>query len=219
MAAAIAEQSLPGLVVLRFAGIPPFTGCRTFSWMRRGISTLSLSASPGMAEQPIGRDLATPHARCATNPRWCGRCNRPSLIRPYDLANVADLGDCPVNPANVDDALKGIETYFKKLVKSGIRPLSAGGDHLCSLPDGGKRRKAAQTMRAISTTIKPSRASRAQRRTNPRRRHSETRVGAEKSVHRESLSQVQKSRGAQSALGAPSISQPFKQMRSPFQKK
>jgi guanidinopropionase len=55
-------------------------------------------------------------------------------INPYELANCADLGDCPVNPANVDDALKRVEGYFKTLVGKGIRPLSAGGDHLCSLP-------------------------------------------------------------------------------------
>ena len=53
---------------------------------------------------------------------------------PYDLANVADLGDCSVNPASVDDSLTRITGYFKKLVAKGIRPLSAGGDHLCSLP-------------------------------------------------------------------------------------
>ncbi len=55
-------------------------------------------------------------------------------IIPYDIANCADLGDAPVNPANVDDGLKRVETYFKKLVAKGIRPLSAGGDHLCTLP-------------------------------------------------------------------------------------
>jgi guanidinopropionase len=55
-------------------------------------------------------------------------------IIPYELANCADLGDCPVNPADVDDGLQRVETYFKKLVAKGIRPLSAGGDHLCSLP-------------------------------------------------------------------------------------
>jgi guanidinopropionase len=55
-------------------------------------------------------------------------------IIPYDIANCADLGDAPVNPANVDDSLKRVETYFKKLVAKGIRPLSAGGDHLCTLP-------------------------------------------------------------------------------------
>ena len=62
------------------------------------------------------------------------RMHQTSHIVPYDLANFADLGDCPVNPANVDDALKRVEGYFKKLVAKGIRPLSAGGDHLCSLP-------------------------------------------------------------------------------------
>jgi guanidinopropionase len=55
-------------------------------------------------------------------------------VKPYELANVADLGDCPVNPASVEDALLRVETYFKALVAKGIRPLSAGGDHLCSLP-------------------------------------------------------------------------------------
>jgi guanidinopropionase len=62
------------------------------------------------------------------------RMHQTSHIVPYDLANIADLGDAPVNPANVDDALKRVETYFSKLVERGIRPLSAGGDHLCSLP-------------------------------------------------------------------------------------
>jgi guanidinopropionase len=62
------------------------------------------------------------------------RMHQVTKVVPYDLANVADLGDCPVNPANVDDALNRVETYFKKLVAKGIRPLSAGGDHLCSLP-------------------------------------------------------------------------------------
>jgi guanidinopropionase len=62
------------------------------------------------------------------------RMHQVTKVVPYDLANVADLGDCPVNPANVDDALKRVETYFKKLVAKGIRSLSAGGDHLSTLP-------------------------------------------------------------------------------------
>jgi guanidinopropionase len=55
-------------------------------------------------------------------------------IVPYDLANVADLGDSPVNPASVDDALKRVEGFYTALIAKGIRPLAAGGDHLCSLP-------------------------------------------------------------------------------------
>ncbi len=53
---------------------------------------------------------------------------------PYELANFADLGDAPVNPADVTDALDRIEGFYAKLTAKGIRPLSAGGDHLCSLP-------------------------------------------------------------------------------------
>ena len=49
------------------------------------------------------------------------RMHQTMHIVPYDLANIADLGDCPVNPANVDDALKRVETYFKKLVGKGIQ--------------------------------------------------------------------------------------------------
>jgi guanidinopropionase len=62
------------------------------------------------------------------------RMHQTTHIVPYDLANIADLGDCSVNPANVDDALVRVGNYFKKLVAKGIRPISAGGDHLCSLP-------------------------------------------------------------------------------------
>jgi guanidinopropionase len=62
------------------------------------------------------------------------RMHQTSHIVPYDHLNVADLGDAPVNPANLDDALQRVEGFYHKLVAAGIKPLSAGGDHLCSLP-------------------------------------------------------------------------------------
>ena len=62
------------------------------------------------------------------------RMHQTSHIVPYDLANVADLGDASVNPADVNDALQRVENYFAGLKAKGIRPLAAGGDHLCSLP-------------------------------------------------------------------------------------
>jgi guanidinopropionase len=55
-------------------------------------------------------------------------------LSPYELANIADLGDAPVNPADLGDALHRIEAFFKAVIAKGIRPLAAGGDHLCSLP-------------------------------------------------------------------------------------
>ncbi len=62
------------------------------------------------------------------------RVNPAMRLCPYDLANIADLGDADVNPADLKDSLKRIESYYGKLAALGIRPLSAGGDHLVSYP-------------------------------------------------------------------------------------
>jgi len=57
-----------------------------------------------------------------------------SGIRPFEAANVADLGDAAPNPANLDDTLERFTAFYRGLKGNGIRPLTAGGDHLCSLP-------------------------------------------------------------------------------------
>ncbi len=57
-----------------------------------------------------------------------------SLKSPYDYYNVADIGDCPVNPADLNDSLEKIEKFYKEISKSKTIPLSIGGDHLISLP-------------------------------------------------------------------------------------
>ncbi len=57
-----------------------------------------------------------------------------SRIAPYELARVADLGDAPVNPIDLMDSLKRIEGFFAKIHAAGTVPLSAGGDHLVTLP-------------------------------------------------------------------------------------
>ncbi len=69
--------------------------------------------------------------------------NQSSLIRrvhpttrvsPFALARCADLGDAPVNPVDLMDTLARIEGFFAKLNDAGAAPLSAGGDHLVTLP-------------------------------------------------------------------------------------
>jgi guanidinopropionase len=57
-----------------------------------------------------------------------------SRIAPYELARVADLGDAPVNPIDLMDSLKRIEAFYAKIDAAGAVPLSAGGDHLITLP-------------------------------------------------------------------------------------
>ena len=57
-----------------------------------------------------------------------------SQISPYDKYNIADIGDCPVNPADLQDSLKKIEKFYNKIYQANVIPLSIGGDHLVSLP-------------------------------------------------------------------------------------
>ena len=57
-----------------------------------------------------------------------------SRIAPYKLAKVADLGDAPVNPIDLMDSLARIEGFFAMIHGLGVAPISAGGDHLITLP-------------------------------------------------------------------------------------
>ncbi len=55
-------------------------------------------------------------------------------VRPFELMNCADLGDVAPNPADLLDSMTRITDFFGKVRAAGIVPLTAGGDHLCSLP-------------------------------------------------------------------------------------
>ncbi len=57
-----------------------------------------------------------------------------SGIRPFEAARCADVGDVGPNPASIPDSLERIAAFYEMLRGNGIRPLTAGGDHLCSLP-------------------------------------------------------------------------------------
>ena len=57
-----------------------------------------------------------------------------SLKSPYDNFDIADIGDCPVNPADLQNSLVKIKEFYEKIVTSKTIPLSIGGDHLISLP-------------------------------------------------------------------------------------
>ena len=62
------------------------------------------------------------------------RVHHVTGVAPYELAKCGDLGDAPVNPASLDDSLVRIEKHFAKIHAAGTVPLSAGGDHLITLP-------------------------------------------------------------------------------------
>lgn len=60
--------------------------------------------------------------------------NGATHVRPFEALNCADLGDVAPNPADVMDSLKRMEAFYARVHAAGIRPLTGGGDHLCTLP-------------------------------------------------------------------------------------
>ena len=60
--------------------------------------------------------------------------NGATGVRPFELVNCADIGDVAPNPADVQDSLDRFTRFYKRVKEAGIVPLTAGGDHLCSLP-------------------------------------------------------------------------------------
>ena len=60
--------------------------------------------------------------------------NGISRMRPFEAARCADLGDVAPNPADLMDSMARMEAFYTRVRAAGIVPLTAGGDHLCSLP-------------------------------------------------------------------------------------
>lgn len=129
-------QPVSGFELPRFAGIPtfmrlPHVNIASPEAERVDIGLIGVPWDGGTTNRAGARhgprqlrDLSTmirqvhPHTR----------------INPFGLANCADLGDAPVNPADVQDALARITGFYDQIVDLGIMPLTAGGDHLVSLP-------------------------------------------------------------------------------------
>jgi guanidinopropionase len=57
-----------------------------------------------------------------------------SRIKPFELCNCADLGDVAVNPIDLKDTLGRVEAFYRRVHEAGVMPLTAGGDHLITLP-------------------------------------------------------------------------------------
>ncbi len=58
-----------------------------------------------------------------------------SRINPYDLCRVGDVGDVHFNQIfDVEASHADITSFFQELHRSGVTPISAGGDHSITLP-------------------------------------------------------------------------------------
>lgn len=62
------------------------------------------------------------------------RVHHATLASPFDRIRVADCGDAPVNPVDPAASIELITGFYEGIRDAGTVPLTAGGDHLITLP-------------------------------------------------------------------------------------
>ena len=129
-------QPVDGMELPRFAGIPSFMRLPHLNLNDQNINDVDFGLigvpwdagttnRPGPRHGPRQmRDLST----------MIRAMNGATRIKPFELANFADLGDAPVNPADIQDCMNRITEFYEKVKSNGIIPMTVGGDHLTSLP-------------------------------------------------------------------------------------
>ena len=132
----ISFEPVSGAVSPRFAGVPTFMRLPNIALSHPDIAKVDIGLvgvpwdagttnRPGARHGPRQlRDLSTMIR--AVHP-YTG-------VNPFKLVNCADLGDCPVNPADIQDCLTRITNFYSEMHSKNIVPLTGGGDHLVSLP-------------------------------------------------------------------------------------
>ena len=66
--------------------------------------------------------------------RLIRRVHPATGVSPFELCNVADIGDAPVNPLDKDKSIAQIQAFYETLRANRIVPISIGGDHTVPTP-------------------------------------------------------------------------------------
>ncbi|MEO0771655.1 MAG: agmatinase [Pseudomonadota bacterium] len=125
-----------GMDLPRFAGVPTFMrlphvpmGHERFNDVQIGL--IGVPWDSGTTNRPGPRHGPRQLRDASTMMR---AQHAVSGMRPFEAARCADLGDVGPNPADIEDSMARITAFYDQVVGAGIMPLTAGGDHLTSLP-------------------------------------------------------------------------------------
>jgi guanidinopropionase len=125
------HQPLDSGMVPRFAGVPTFMRLPPAQPEDVDIALIGVPFDGGTTNRAGARHGPRDIRNHSSMMR---RVHHVSGISPYDLARVGDCGDVPVNPLDLDESLATIATFYNRVRQAGATPLTAGGDHLVSLP-------------------------------------------------------------------------------------
>ena len=129
-------QPVSAMELARFAGVPTFMRLPhlTPEHPRFGDVELGLMGVPwdgGTTNRPGARHGPRQLRDASTMIR---AMNPASGVAPFSAVNCADLGDVSPNPVDIEDSLNRVTKVISAMKAQQIVPLSAGGDHLVTLP-------------------------------------------------------------------------------------
>ncbi|WP_068477651.1 agmatinase [Pseudoclavibacter helvolus] len=120
------------------AQVPRFAGPATFALLPRvdeveklDVAILGVPFDSGVSYRP-GARFGPAHVRQSSR---LLRPYHPTLdVSPFAAQQVADAGDVPVNPFDIEEALGTVEAAAKALSDTGAKIVTIGGDHTIALP-------------------------------------------------------------------------------------
>src|SRR5215469_1038856 len=125
-------QPLSGMVMPRFGEVPTFMRLPIErDPAKLDIALVGVPFDGGTTNRPGARHGPREIRNMSSLMR---RVHHVSKIAPYELCRVGDHGDSPINPIDLMDSLARIEAFYTQLHDAGATPLTAGGDHLITLP-------------------------------------------------------------------------------------
>lgn len=129
-------QPVSGMELPRFAGVPtfmrlPYVGLTDTRISDVDVGIIGVPWDSGTTNRPGPRHGPRQLRDASTMIR---AQNGATGVRPFEAMNCADLGDVGPNPADIHDSMERITSFYTQAIDHGITPLTAGGDHLTSLP-------------------------------------------------------------------------------------
>jgi guanidinopropionase len=119
--------------VLRFTGIPTFMGAPAAESLDPlDIALVGVPFDGGVTMRPGARHGPREIRNQSTLMRSVHHVSR---INPYEVCQVADVGDVPIGHLfDLDATIGEIEAFYQKIHAAGVVPLTAGGDHSITYP-------------------------------------------------------------------------------------